>query len=66
MLTQQEPCDWGVLGELAFGLGRVHAVAGDGSKLLAAVVLIVNVVGDVFQVLHVGPANVDTWGKWAW
>lgn len=49
-----------VLCELAFGLGGVHAVTGDGSELLAAVVLIVNVVGDVFQILHVGPANVET------
>lgn len=51
---------WTVLCELAFGLGGVHAVAGDGGELLAAVVLIVNVVGDVFEILHVGPASVVT------
>lgn len=49
-----------VLCELAFGLGGVHAVAGDGSELLAAVVLIVDVVGDVFEILHVRPASMET------
>lgn len=66
MPTKQESCNWVVLCELAFGLGRVHAVAGDCSELLAAVILIVNVVGDIFEVLHVGPANVAKGGKRAW
>lgn len=60
MFAGQQSCQWTVLCELAFGLGGVHAVAGDGGELLAAVVLVVNVVGDVFEILHVGPANVGT------
>lgn len=36
------------LGELSLSLGGVHAVTGDGSKLLTAIILVVDVVGDVF------------------
>lgn len=43
--------------ELPFGLVVVHPVAGDGSQLPAPVVLIVDVVGDVLQVLHVSPGR---------
>lgn len=50
-----------VLGELSFGLVVVHAVAGDGGQLPAPVVLVVDVVGDVLQVLHVGPGRKDRW-----
>lgn len=60
LFTKQGSCAAKVLCELAFGLGGVHAVAGDGCQLLAAVVLIVDVVGDVFEILHVGPAIVET------
>lgn len=42
------------LGELSFSLGGVDSVAGDGRQLLTAVILIVDVVGDVLQILHVG------------
>lgn len=45
------------LGELSFGLVVVHPVAGDGSQLPAPVVLVVDVVGDVLQVLHVSPGR---------
>lgn len=42
-------------GELALGPVVVHAVVGDGGQLSAAVVLVVDVVCDVLQVLHVSP-----------
>lgn len=44
-----------LLGELSLGLRGVHAVTGDSSEFLTAVVLVVDVVGDVLQILHVGP-----------
>lgn len=47
----------GVLGELPFGLGSIYSVTGDSSQFLAAVILVVNIVGDVFQILHVGPRS---------
>lgn len=45
----------GILGELPLGLAGVHSITGDSSQLFAAVILIVNVVGDIFEILHVGP-----------
>lgn len=44
-----------LLGELSLGLGGVHSVAGDRGQLLTAIILVVDVVGHIFQVLHVGP-----------
>lgn len=38
----------GVLGELPFGLGSVDSITGDSSQFLAAVILVVNIVGDIF------------------
>lgn len=37
----------GVLGELSLGLGSVYSVTGDGSEFLAAVILVVDIVGDI-------------------
>lgn len=36
-----------LLGELSLGLGCVHSITRDGRQFLAAVILIVDVVGDV-------------------
>lgn len=44
-----------VLGELSLGLGSVHSVAGHGSELLAPVILIMDIVGDILEILHMGP-----------
>ena len=56
-LGRCELCDQDLLGELALVLVVVHAVVGDGRQLAAAVVLVVDVVGHVLQVLHVGSGN---------
>lgn len=45
------------LGQLTPALVVVHAVVGDGRQLAAPVVLVVDVVGHVLQVLHVGPGD---------
>lgn len=42
-----------LLGQLSVPLGGVHPVASDSGQLPAAVILIVDVVGDILQVLHV-------------
>lgn len=44
-----------LLGELSLVLVVVHAVVGHCSQFPATVVFVVNVVGHVLQVLHVGP-----------
>lgn len=46
-----------LLCELALGLGCVNSVTRECGQLLAAVVLIVDVVGHIFEVLHVSPAE---------
>lgn len=51
-----------ILGQLAFALAGVYSIAGDGSQLLTAVVLIVHVVSYVLQVLHVGPEKEEKFG----
>jgi hypothetical protein len=51
-------------GHLVLGLAGVHSsIAGYGSKLPAAVVLIVDVVGHILQILHMGPTG-ENWGSW--
>lgn len=40
--------DYGILGELPFGLGSIYSITGDSGEFLAAVILVVNVVGDIF------------------
>ena len=36
-----------VLSELSLGLGGVHSITGDSSKFLTAVILVVDIVGDI-------------------
>lgn len=36
-----------LLSELSLGLGSVHSVTGDGRKFLTAVVLVVDIIGDI-------------------
>lgn len=43
-----------LLGELSFVSVVIHTIVCDSCQLSAPVVLIVNVVGNVFQILHVG------------
>ena len=45
------------LGQLTLALVVVDSVAGHRRELPAAVVLVVEVVGHVLQILHVGPAE---------
>lgn len=47
--------DHDILGELPFGLGSIYSITGYSSKFLTAVILVVNVVSDIFQILHMGP-----------
>lgn len=46
-----------LLCQLPLGLGSIHSIAGDGCQLLTAVVFIVDIVGDVLQILHMGPVE---------
>lgn len=45
------------LGQVTSALAEVSVVAGDSGQFSAAVVLVMDVVGDVFQVLHVSPGE---------
>ena len=45
---------------MTFGPVVVDAIVRDSSQLPAAIVFIVHVVGDVLEVLHMGPGGRDT------
>lgn len=49
-----------LLCQLALGLARVDPVTRESGQLLAAVVLVVDVVGHIFKVLHVSPEETNS------